>query len=228
ESAKGDYLFFVDSDNILDASSLAELVNLAETDVSIGFVGPKMYYYSDPNRVWYAGAKINLLTSKTTYIGINEIDHGQFDKIKEVEHIPNVWLVKKDVINKIGGLNPIYVMTYGESDWAMRAIKAGFKVMFYPKAKVWHKIPLPDEQTGLRATIGFDNPYRIYYFARNRTIFMKNFASKLNFFLYIILFMHILNAYYLYSLIRFMRFDLIAPLVKGSIDGIKSSLGGQI
>lgn len=228
EKAKGNYLFFVDSDNILHTDCLKELVHLAETDKNIGFVGPKMYYYSDPNRIWYAGAKINLLTSKTTYIGINEIDHGQYDQIKEVEHIPNVWLVKREVIDRIGGLDPVFVMTYGEADWPMRAIKAGFKVVFCPSAKVWHNIPVPKDRNGLRGTIGFDKPYRVYYAARNRTIFMKKFAPKLNFIIYITFFIYIFNIYYIYILIKFMRFDLINPLLQGSIDGIKYSLGRDL
>ncbi len=226
--AKGDFLLFVDSDNIVDSKLICELLSLIETDKTIGFVGPKMYYYKDPNRIWYAGAKINLLTSKTTYIGINEIDYGQYDKIKEVEHIPNVWMVRKEVIDKISVLDPVYVMTYEESDWAVRARKAGFKVMFCPNAKVWHKIPLLKDQKGLRAVIGFDTQYRIYLMSKNRTLFMKRFAPKINFIAYLIFFMNVLNVYYLYLFMKYMRFDLIRPLIKGSIDGIISSIGRQI
>jgi GT2 family glycosyltransferase len=226
--AKGDFLLFVDSDNIVDSKLICELLSLIETDKTIGFVGPKMYYFTDPNRIWYAGAKINLLTSKTTYIGINEIDNGQYDIIKEVEHIPNVWMVRKEVIDKISVLDPAYVMTYEESDWAMRARKAGFKVMFCPNAKVWHKIPRLKDQKGLRAVIGFDTQYRIYQMSRNRTLFMKRFAPKINFIVYLIFFMNVLNIYYVYLFIKYMRFDLVSPLVKGSIDGIKSSIGRQI
>jgi len=221
ENSKGDYLLFVDSDNVLDPESLEYLVELAETDKSIGFVGPKMYYYTDPKRIWYAGAKISLSTAKTTYVGINEIDHGQYDQVREVEHIPNVWIVKREVINKIGGMESVYVMTYGESDWAIRAIKEGFKVMFCPKAKVWHKIPLPKDQNGLRAVIGFDNPYRIYYSARNRTIFMKRFASKLNFICFILIFNNIFLIYYVLIIIKYGEYHLIKDYIKGYLDGFK-------
>ncbi|MDW7731314.1 MAG: glycosyltransferase family 2 protein [Methanolobus sp.] len=228
ESSKGDFLLFVDSDNIVAPNLIRELLSLMEKDETIGFAGPKMYYHSDPGRIWYAGARINLLTSKTTYIGINEIDHGQYDEIKEVEHIPNVWMVRKKVIDKIGGLDTIYRMTYEESDWAMRAKKAGFKVVFCPTAKVWHKIPLLKDQKGLRAVIGFDTPYRIYQMSRNRTIFMKRFASKFNFIFYFMFFMHMLNIYYLCLFVQFRRFDLIRPLKNGIMDGVKISLRGSI
>ncbi|MBL7085737.1 MAG: glycosyltransferase [Candidatus Cloacimonetes bacterium] len=217
--AKGEYLLFVDSDNIVDKYCIEKLINLAKKREDIGFVGPKMYYYKDKKRIWYAGAKINLITSKTTYIGINKVDKGQFNKIKEVEHIPNLWLVKREVIDKIGGLDEIYVMTYGESDWPMRAKEAGFKIMFCPSAITYHDVPPPKERKGLRKSIGFDNKYRIYYVARNRTIFMKKFSKLPHFLIYLFIFLPIITLIYLFNLIKYFRFDLIPSFIKGTFDG---------
>jgi GT2 family glycosyltransferase len=218
--AKGKFLVFVDSDNVVDKNCIKELVNTAKSDERIGFVGPKMYYYKDKKRVWYAGAKINLTTSKTSYIGINQIDTGQFDRIKKVEHIPNLWLVKKEVIDKIGGLDQRYVMTYGESDWPMRAKQAGFKIIFCPRAITYHDIPSPSKSKSIRARLGFDTKYRIYYMARNRTLFMRRFSKPLNFIVYLLIFMPMINLVYLLNLLRFKKYHLITSLFKGIIDGI--------
>lgn len=218
--AKGEYLCFVDSDNRVDKNFLTELVNLAETDENIGFVGPKMYYFEDPKRIWYAGAEISLLTSRTRYIGIGEVDKGQHNQIREVGHIPNVWLVKKGVIEKIGMIDTNYIMHYEESDWAMRARKAGYKIMFCPAAVVYHNIPLPKKSKGLRSLIGFDNQYRIFYAARNRTRFMKKFASKLNFVLYLLIFNNLFLIQYCLILLFYRRMDLIKSYIKGYLSGM--------
>ncbi|MCM8783433.1 MAG: glycosyltransferase family 2 protein [Candidatus Omnitrophica bacterium] len=218
--AKGEYLCFVDNDNIVDKNFLTELVKLAETDEKIGFVGPKMYYFNDPERIWYAGAEISLLTSRGRYIGISEIDKGQHDRIREVGHIPNVWLVKKCVIEKIGVLDTSYVVCYEESDWAMRARKAGYKIMFCPTAVVYHNIPLRKISKGLRGLIGFDNPYKVFYAARNRTLFMKKFASKLSFILYLLIFNNILLIQYCLIFLYYRRSDLVKSYIKGYLSGI--------
>jgi hypothetical protein len=156
--AKGEYLCFVDSDNIVDKNFLTDLVKLAESGNEIGFVGHKMYYFNDPKRIWYAGADISLLTSRTRYIGINEIDKGRHDQAREVGHIPNVWLVKKSVIEKIGMIDTDYIMHYEEFDWAMRAKKAGYKIMFCPTAVVYHNIPLPKKS----ALLGMNDPLCLF------------------------------------------------------------------
>lgn len=218
--ARGEYLCFVDSDNIVDKDFLNELVELAEIDEKIGFVGPKMYYFNDPKQIWYAGAEINLLTSKTKYIGLNEIDKGQYDIAREVGHIPNVWLVKRVVIDKIGLIDTSYVMHYEESEWAMRARMAGYKIMFCPQAIVYHDIPLPDGRKSLRGCIGFDNPYRIYYAARNRMLYMKRFASRLNYAIFLLIFNNFFLLMYCIILLSFKRIDLIKAYIKGYVDGL--------
>ena len=219
--AKGEYFCFVDSDNIVDRNFLTELVSLAESDNLIGFVGPKMYYLKDPKRILYAGADINLITSKTKYIGQNEIDKGQYDSIREVGHIPNIWLVKKAAINKIGLIDTSYHTYYEESDWAMRAKKAGYKIMFCPTSVVYHNIPLPAEDRSLRSLIGLDNKYRVFYMARNRSIYMKKYTNKLRFIVFLVFFNNVFLIEYCLIFLFYRRFDLIKSYIKGFLSGIK-------
>lgn len=218
--AKGGYLCFVDSDNLLRRDFLLELVRTAERDPRAGFVGPKMYFRSDPRRIWYAGVEIDHRTSRTSYRGLNEIDTGKYDREEEVHHIPNVWLVKREVIGAIGGMDPEYVMTYGEAEWAARARLAGFKVLFCPSAVVYHDIPLPGEQKGLRAKIGFDSPYRIFYAARNRALYMRRFAKKGDYLAFILLYNNLFLIWYCGLLAASGRFDLMKAYIKGYLSGI--------
>lgn len=216
--AKGDYLLFIDDDNVVTKPFLDKLMGLAESDPAIGFVGPKMYYYQDKKRIWFAGVKFDLLTSRTHYIGINQIDHGQFDEVREIDQIPNVWLTMRQVINKIGGLDENYVMSYGESDWPMRAKRAGFKVVFCPESVIYHDITPPKnlkENILLRAT-----PYRAYYFARNRILFMRRFATKLNFLIFLFLFNNLFTIYYLYSYLKGQKYGLCFWHLRGMVDGL--------
>jgi len=219
--ANGDWLCFVDSDNIVDKHFLEELLNLAYSDEKIGFVGPKMCYLNDPKRIWYAGAEINLLTSKTHYIGVNEIDKGQHDQIREVGHIPNVSLIKRDVIKDIGLFDFTYFTTYEESDLAMRAKRSGYKVIFCPTAVVYHDIKSPMHSRELRSLIGFDTQFRAYYAARNRPLFMKKFADKLNFVLFLLIFNNLFLLYYCSFFLFYGKVDLLKAYIKGYLSGIK-------
>ncbi|MHB1663651.1 MAG: glycosyltransferase family 2 protein [bacterium] len=219
--AKGEYLCFVDDDNIVDNNFLTELILLAESDELIGFCGPKIYYLNDPRRIWYAGADINLLTSRTKYIGTNKIDKYQYDSLREVGHIPDVWLVKRTVVDKIGLIDINYHTYYEESDWAMRAKKAGYKIMFCPTSIVYHNIPTYKEKS-LRSFIGFDSSYRVFYAARNRIIYMKKYATKPKFILFLIVFNNIFLIAYCLIFLFYGRFDLIKSYTKGFLSGIKN------
>jgi GT2 family glycosyltransferase len=224
--AKGEYLCFVDSDNIVDSDFLTELVKHAESDRSIGFIGPKMYYRRDPDRIWCAGVKINFWTSRTRYIGINEIDKGQFEDLSETDQIPNVWMVKREVINDIGKMDEIYVMSYGETDWPLRARRAGYRIIYCPSSIVYHDIDVP-KNTGQNIMVR-GNSFRIYYIARNRTIFMKKHASTIQFLLYLVFFNNLFLIAYIGVYIRYKRKDLIGVHLKGYLDGLRTAFRKKI
>lgn len=222
KESRGEYILFLDSDNKIAPNFLTELVKLAESDDKIGFVGPKMYFADKPDVIWYAGANINLTTSKTTYTGIGKIDNGQFDQIRETGHIPNCFLVKRKVIDKIGGFDESYVMSYGEADFPERARRAGFKIVFCPTAKIWH-----NEKSAIYGLV-FRSPKRAYYFARNRVLYMKKFAFKINFLIFLFVFFPFFVLANLTILIFRRKHNLAFAYLKGAWDGLIFGLIGVL
>jgi len=217
--AQGDYICFVDSDNVLTENFLTELVRAIEQSQDIAFVSPKTYYCQKPKRLWFAGVKISLLTSRTRYLGLNELDRGQYDTTAETDHTPNVWLGKKEIIQKIGPMDEIYVMSYGEADWPMRAKLAGYRALFCHTAIVYHDIAYPKNLKENIMTRSSD--YRVYYFARNRIIFMKKFAPPLNFILFLLCFNNLFALIYCATFIKYGKWHLARTYLQGVRDGIK-------
>lgn len=228
KQAKGDYILFLDSDTIVDENLLKELVKVAENDQRVGIVAPKMYYYHPEDVIWYAGSFINLLTSKTKNIGANQIDNGQFDFIYETEFAPTAYLATRQVINILKGHDESLFMAYGDTDYGFRARKAGFKFMFCPKAKLWHKIKKYECKKTIRS-LGFNLPMRAYYFARNRVIFMKRHTSKLNFLIFMLLFFPLFPLYFTFKIIVFGGgWQYLKPYWQGVIDSIIYLFTGKI
>jgi GT2 family glycosyltransferase len=140
-SKNADYILLLNNDTIVDPNFITELVTTAESDSQIGIVGPKMYYYTDPKRIWYAGGKIEWWKGWISHIGIREIDNEQYCQTKETDFISGCCvLVKREVVETIGILDTAYYI-YGEDvDWCIRAFRAGYRLMFEPRAKIWHKL----------------------------------------------------------------------------------------
>ncbi len=140
-SKNADYTLLLNNDTTVDPNFLAELVTTAESDNQIGIVGPKMYYYNEPHRIWYAGGKIEWWKGWISHIGVREIDNGQYDQTKGTDFVSGCCiLVKREVVEKVGMLDTAYYI-YGEDvDWCARASRAGFQIIFEPTAKIWHKL----------------------------------------------------------------------------------------
>jgi GT2 family glycosyltransferase len=154
----------------VDKSTIRELVEFMEKHPEVGVAGPIMYFLSDPKRIWCAGVKRNYWTTITRLIGFNTRDDGQFREPYESEDFPNAFMVRREVLEKVGLFNSkLFPIHYDEGDFCQRVRKAGYKVMVVPTAKVWHDIPLPEHNRA--STLHLKSSLRAYYASRNRIIF---------------------------------------------------------
>lgn len=216
--AKGKYLLFIDSDNVIGKRMISELVENAEKIENWGILGPLMYYFKDKKRLWWADSRINLWTSKTYYIGLDKTDNGQFNQIAEVGHIPNVFMLRRDLWEKVGGIDKDYIIHYEESDLAERIRRIGLKLYRIPSAKTWHKVPLYKEQKN-RSYFG-ENQEKTYYVARNRILFMKKNTKWFQYVFFLIFYLPLFSFFYLTKIVKAKRMDLIKIYFSGLKDGI--------
>lgn len=172
---KSNYLLFFDHDMVADKNMIKNLISVAGKDPTYGIVTPKIFYWEDKKRVWSAGTNINLWTGQVLFRGGE--DHGQFEKIEEVQVAPAVMLVKREVLDKINEFDDRYFATYEDTDFCFRAKRWGFRTVYCPSALAYHKIsPLKaDERNRLLS--------RSFWIGRNRVLFMRDFGKNYYLFL---------------------------------------------
>lgn len=169
-----DYILLLNNDTIVDPEFLSEMVKIAEDDSEIGIVGPKIYFYDKPDHIWFAGGNINMWRCKTWHADQGEIDNEQYDSLQEVDYITGcALLVKREVIETIGLLDPDYLSYYEDTDWCVRAKQRGYKIVYVPKAKLWHK---GGSSTGGGNT-SYDSLFRSKRKGRNVILFMRKNAK---------------------------------------------------
>lgn len=161
------YCLIMNNDTLLDKQAISALVEVAQKDEKIGFVTGKVYYADKPNIFQTIGKFSEAGLLNIRYRGKGEIDKGQYDKDCELDFCDDIfWLVSKELYQKTGGYDPEFFLEAEDFDWQLRAKKAGFKIMFAHKAKIWHKVSM---------VLGKDSPQKAYYDARNPLIaVMKN------------------------------------------------------
>jgi GT2 family glycosyltransferase len=211
-----DYILLLNNDTVVDRFFLKELVEAAERDDKIGFVGPKIYYYDYHERsdvINVAGSYLDMLRGNPARVGSGEIDRGQYDKTVQVDYVEgSCLLIKKDVLDKIGLLNSKYFAYWEETDLCRRGSKAGYKSIYCHSSKIWHKIKSQSP-----------NPKIIYYLSRNKLWFMKEHATKPQLMFFLFYFLGYSFWVRLKTLYSLGRSEITICFIKGVFEGLKSN-----
>jgi GT2 family glycosyltransferase len=177
EESTPDYILLLNNDTVAGPDFLNELVNVAEQDCSIGIASPKIYSYSHSSKLLFTTAKIDLWKGRTVQVGIGEIDSGQYDSIQDTDNCEGTcFLIRREVIQSIGMLDSSYFKYFEETDYCLRAREGGFRCVYCPWAKIWHKgwTRMWDKSFASSVRVS-----AVYYLERNRFLFMRKHASKL-------------------------------------------------
>lgn len=165
-----EYIMLLNNDTIVNVDLLEHLLTALEQDGTVGIVGPKILYYDVPDRIWNAGNRIDWRTGSIERIQADRRDSEDGEQPYTVDFITAcAILMRRQVIDQIGLLDSRFFIYFEETDWCMRAQKAGWRVLCIPKAKIWHKVS---------AAMGTSSPATDYYMARNVLLFLaKNRAG---------------------------------------------------
>ena len=228
--SKGEFVFFIDDDNILDKYAIEKMVHEFLRDNTIGELGAVNYNPNDRKKILWAYTKRNMWTSKTTQP--RTLKGLGNKKIWETVDVPNAFMIRSDVVKK----NKIffrekYGIMYEESDYAYRIRKAGYRVMTVREAKIYHDIENSSEgNKGKDYMFHFmEDNRRPFVIARNRILFHSLFSNRLQLFFILIFWIWLFMFYYLYKIIfysgvgnfsLFKRIILSYMYLKGTFNGI--------
>lgn len=129
----GDYIFIINNDIIFDKEFLTVLIDYMEKNLEVGIAGGKIYYQAPKNKILFCGAKFN------PWLGsIHRLPNP--NRIKESEWIQGcAMLIKRAVIEKVGLFDEGFFFGFEDFDLCRRAKRAGFKIIYHPRAIAWHK-----------------------------------------------------------------------------------------
>ena len=136
--ARGEYILFLNNDTKVCENWLSSLVELIESDESIGMVGSKLVY--PDGRLQEAGGIVWSDGSAWNYGRMDDPDKCEYNYVKEVDYISGAAImIRADLWKSIGGFDERYAPAYCEdSDLAFEVRKAGYKVMYQPQSVVIH------------------------------------------------------------------------------------------
>ncbi len=132
------YLLMLNPDVELEPDAIAQMVAVAEQDITCAAVGAKL-------RFWWARSFLNGLGNRVGPFSwgsdnaLGHLDLGQFDNWQE---LPSACfataLIRKTAWDQIGAVDEGFPMYYEDTEWCYRARLLGYKILAAPHAVVYH------------------------------------------------------------------------------------------
>jgi|GEM_PF-323836 len=161
-----DYVLLLNNDTSVDPECFGRLIQVAERNPEAGILSPRICYYSEPDLIWYDGGVLKKVNGfwKHGHINENCSVSAVSSETRTVDYICGcAMLIRRNVIEDIGGLNDRFFMYWEDGEFSLRAKNAGFGLLHVPSAIVLHKVS--------RSSGGSESPDVLYYMERNRFFF---------------------------------------------------------
>lgn len=170
--AQGAEYICVLNNDVLVAPGFLEPLALAASgpDDVPAVTSPAVCEMGRPDVIWSLGAAIVWHNGSVIRLHSGEnyaawVDNPPF----EVDYVPgSAMFVPRKVWEKVGLFDEDYFLYYEETDWCVRAHRAGFKILAVPGAVIWHEVEAQGSRT---------SPAVTYYMTRNALRFLRRNLS---------------------------------------------------
>lgn len=165
-----DYVLLLNDDTVVAPDFLDRLAAEARKDPAIGMLGPRIFYFSEPARIWFSGARFDRGACVFSFPGADQEESSYGHAGTEAtDYVTGcALLVRRELLEKTGPLDEKFFLYWEDSDWALRAAAAGFKSVVVPAARIWHKVSA--------SSGGTDSALKAYYKTRSHLLFAERHA----------------------------------------------------
>jgi N-acetylglucosaminyl-diphospho-decaprenol L-rhamnosyltransferase len=179
--AHGDFLLLLNADTVVRGDALAILINYLQEHPNVGMVGPRILNADETtqsSRRRYPTLPVLFLESTwlQSLAPRQQLDHFYVADIADSEEQIVDWitgaamLVRREVLNDIGGLDEGFFMYSEELDWCHRIGNAGWKIAYTPAAEIVHYGGKSSEQVA---------PARHIYFQSSKVRYTLKYHGRL-------------------------------------------------
>lgn len=161
-----EYVFLLNDDTEVDKNFLTTLVNMAQINQFVGILGPRIYFFDEPEKIWFDGVRFDSLSCTLRSLRAGKVLNASEMISSESDFITGcALLMKRSFIEKVGLLNEDFFIYWEDVDLGLRSIKAGFKNVVAHNSSIWHKVTV--------SMGGLKSPRTIYHKTRSHLFLAK-------------------------------------------------------
>lgn len=144
--SKGRYILLLNNDTKVSPDFLNVLVEKMEKEKELGVVQPKIFVMDRPKYLDNAGSFLTR-TGFLQHWGFGRKDGKEFNTEREIFSAKGAcMLIRRELIEKTGLFDEEFVSYMEESDFCWRAWLLGYKVKYYPKTHIYHKVGMTSKR----------------------------------------------------------------------------------
>lgn len=210
--AKGDFLLLLNPDTLLSEDCFGPQVDFLKENPDVGITIPKVLNSDGsfqqqsrrgdarPIEVFGYFLKLGKLFPKSKALNGYLQSWLPVDEVAEVKAVSgSCMFIRREVYEKIGGLDERFFAYQEDSDYCMRARQAGWKVMYVPLSSIIHYAGEGGSKT---------NPYHsIFQWHRSYYLYYRKHFATEHFFLF--------NWFYYLVMVAKLLFAWLMRLVRG-------------
>ncbi len=157
-----DYFLLLNNDTIVAENFLEAFLKCAREHPQAGGFGAKIFYFDEPQRLWYAGGEVEPLKGRVVQFGFRQIDSGRFDQARPIGFVTGCALfLPRKTLETVGYLEEKFFSYFEDVEYSLRIRESGAELWYCPEARLWHKV-------GAGSKTSAYTPYYLYYQTRNR------------------------------------------------------------
>jgi GT2 family glycosyltransferase len=155
------YVWVLNNDTVVEPECLERLLEALERETAVGAVCGKILYFDHPERVWYGGGHLSLLRGIGKHEGEGEVDGAAGEEpVREVSFVTGCcMLLPAGALRAVRGFEEDFFAYVEDVELSLRLRRSGFRLLYAPGARLYHRIPMGEEDL---------TPWKIVMRDRNR------------------------------------------------------------
>ena len=202
KNSSGEYALLLNPDAIIKSNYIESLVSFMESDNSIGVCGPKVLNVdgsfqkscrrgiAKPLAVFSYFLNLKIFLPNDTRLTEYHLDHLSPDQINDVSGVSgSCMIIRSNLFKTLGFLDELFFAYQEDSDFCLRVINHGSRVVYNPEIVVNHIGGEGGSRTyPMRAIFEW---HRSYFYFYNK-YFKKDYSLLFNSFYYTVMFMKLI------------------------------------
>lgn len=180
--AKGRYYLLLNPDTVILDNAIARTVKFTDKHPNAAITACKVlspdgtlqrncFTYPSAVNLFLSSTYLYKIFPKNRFFGREEMTWWQYDDVHSVEAVTGCFmLVRREVVDKLGGLDEEFFIYAEEADLCYRFTQAGWKIVFTPSPKIIHYGKKSSEQMPVKMALKLWNSKLLFIQKHNSSM----------------------------------------------------------